>query len=119
MKVIVCGGRHYSQRTRLNKFLDDFHIETPITILIHGDANGADKLAGLWGFRNGITVDPTPADWGKYGWAGGPIRNAEMIDKNPDVVIAFPGGRGTGNMVYQAQRKYIRVVHVEDVSLST
>ena len=48
MKVIVCGGRNYSDRKRVFTTLDALHAETPITVLMHGDARGADALADDW-----------------------------------------------------------------------
>lgn len=32
----------------------------------------------------------------------GPIRNSFMLALGPDLVLAFPGGRGTADMVRQA-----------------
>jgi predicted polyphosphate/ATP-dependent NAD kinase len=32
-----------------------------------------------------------------------------MLDLEPDRVIAFPGGPGTANMVYQAHRRQVPV----------
>ncbi|MEM9912925.1 MAG: hypothetical protein AAF922_19365 [Pseudomonadota bacterium] len=45
------------------------------------------------------------------GRAAGPIRNKEMLDEGcPDLVVAFPGGRGTANMVKQAQAAGVEVL---------
>jgi ABC-type Fe3+-hydroxamate transport system substrate-binding protein len=46
----------------------------------------------------------------KYGPSAGPIRNGRMLEYKPDLVIAFPGGRGTANMVKQARKAGIAVV---------
>jgi len=54
------------------------------------------------------------ADWGQFGTYGGPIRNSRMIHEGkPDLVIAFPGGSGTGNMVKQAEAVGLPVRRVE------
>ena len=54
-----------------------------------------------------------PAEWKKHGKAAGPIRNRKMLqDGKPDLVLAFPGGRGTANMVELATDAGIRVMHV-------
>ena len=72
-------------------------------MIIHGDANGADRLASQWAVDNGLKVEPYPADWAKQGRAAGPIRNKRMLEEGkPDLVVAFPGGRGTANMTKQA-----------------
>lgn len=54
-----------------------------------------------------------PADWAAYDRAAGPIRNARMIaEGKPDIVLAFPGGRGTANMVAQARKAGVRVIEI-------
>ncbi len=53
------------------------------------------------------------ADWHEHGRAAGPIRNARMIaEGRPDLVIAFPGGRGTADMVSRARKAGIEVREV-------
>lgn len=114
MKVLVCGGRNYgvsrygtskeSTRARaeqdaLNLYLDEMHAKTRFTLLIHGDAEGADTLAGLWARSNGVQEVACPANWAVHGNKAGTIRNLAMLSLAPDVVIAFPGGRGTAHMV--------------------
>ena len=45
------------------------------------------------------------ADWAKYGPVAGPIRNQDMLDLHrPKMVIAFPGGKGTADMVKRAKK---------------
>lgn len=44
MRVLVYGGRYYNDAPRLYQVLDEFHAATPITILIEGEATGADML---------------------------------------------------------------------------
>jgi hypothetical protein len=81
--------------------------------LIHGDANGADRLAGEWGTARGITVEAHPADWKKHGRAAGPIRNQKMLEETPALVVAFPGGKGTADMVKKARQAGVEVFVVE------
>ena len=62
------------------------------------------RLVGL--AANGVVVEEFKADWDKFGRAAGPIRNAQMLrEGKPDLVVAFPGGRGTANMVAQAKAR--------------
>jgi hypothetical protein len=49
------------------------------------------------------------AEWDMYGPSAGPRRNARMVEWKPDVVIAFPGNRGTADMVRQAKAAEIPV----------
>jgi hypothetical protein len=45
-----------------------------------------------------VTVEAHPADGKKHGRAAGPIRNQKMPEEKPELVVAFPGGRGTADM---------------------
>jgi predicted Rossmann-fold nucleotide-binding protein len=122
MRAIVCGGRDADPHEVCN-WLEQFGHQdaaealsrssrTRITTLIHGGARGADEGAAQWGESEGLRVIAYPADWKKHGKAAGPIRNARMIaEGRPDVVIAFPGGRGTADMVRQSSAARIPVVH--------
>lgn len=82
--------------------------------MIHGDASGADRLSGEWAASKGIQVEARPADWSKHGRAAGPIRNSQMLDEKPELVIAFPGGQGTADMVRKAKQTGLEVVMVGD-----
>lgn len=105
MRVLVCGGRDYKNRTHLFNVLDAVHQEQPITVLIEGEAPGADQLAALWASSRGVELLPFPADWGRYGDAAGPIRNTQMlIEGRPELVVFFPGKNGTADMVAKARK---------------
>jgi hypothetical protein len=124
MRVLVCGGRTYGiipdgcppdqsrywrersarERFFLRETLDVFHQGQPIDVLIHGGAKGADSIAGLWAAQRNIRVDVFKADWKALGKRAGPVRNARMLfEGKPDLVVAFPGGIGTLNMISQAK----------------
>ncbi len=110
MKIAVTGGRNYFERDHLREYMDLFHSRTPITLLMHGGANGADRLAKNWAKSHGVEVVPFEAEWDKFGPAAGPIRNARMLDEGkPDALIAFPGGKGTADCVAAAKQRAIEV----------
>ena len=110
IKVLCCGGRDYADRENVDRCLNKIHTLLGIDCIIHGDAVGADKLAGAWALNRNIAYVAMAAQWDKYGKAAGPIRNAEMIKEQPHLVVAFPGGRGTADMVQRAQEAGIPVV---------
>jgi len=115
MKVIVCGGRDYNNAEMLNLVLDEIHAKTPITTMIQGGAKGADDLAFRWACRTkGVSITTHHAEWDKHGRAAGPIRNAHMLQDGPDLVVAFPGGRGTANMVKQSRAAAVPVIELEE-----
>ena len=110
MVILVCGGRTYNNKDKVNEVLSSIHKETPISVLIHGAAKGADTLAGYWARENGIKEKQYPALWNTHGKAAGIIRNQKMLDDNKvDLVIAFPGGKGTADMVERAKKANIEV----------
>lgn len=99
MRLVVTGGRDYSDTQRAFAALDDLHARRPISVLIEGEARGLDSRARVWAVRRGISVEPYPAKWDTYGKAAGGIRNQQMIDEGrPDYGLVFPGGVGTADM---------------------
>ena len=84
-----------------------------VTEVIHGGARGADYVMGEIAKAAGLPVSIYPADWRKHGKKAGPIRNQLMLDDGkPDCVLAYPGGRGTADMVRRAKVAGVRVVEV-------
>jgi len=114
MRVLITGGRGFSDRDFLNNVLERLHAQHGFTVLIHGGASGADRLSGEWAASKGIQVVAHPANWKKHGRAAGPIRNSQMLDEKPELVIAFPGGKGTADMVRKAKQAGLEVVMVGD-----
>lgn len=112
-RVLVCGGRDYDDRERVFQILDVAHEANPIVLLIHGGASGADALADEWQRSRRVRTRRYNADWLHHGKAAGPIRNQLMLDDGkPHMVIAFPGGRGTADMVRRAEKAGVPVVKV-------
>lgn len=111
MKVLVCGPRVWTDWKPIVEVLRAFPQGT---IIVHGDARGADKMAGAVARRLGFEVRPYPVDNAVDGpWpAAGVRRNIRMLkSEHPcmrdgcfvDVGIAFKLGealsKGTGHMV--------------------
>ena len=114
MKVLVCGGRDFNDKTMIYNVLNNRMIQAngKITHIIHGNARGADTLAGQWARETGVQEVSCPANWQVYGRRAGFLRNKAMLDLlNPekDIVIAFPGGRGTEMMVDIAKKANVTV----------
>lgn len=126
MRVLVCGGRDYDNQLRVSETLDALCDEFSLwgapdregnrlpdagrLAIIHGGARGADALADRWAVSNWVTSVAVEANWSAFGKAAGPIRNQSMIDSYmPDLVLAFPGGRGTADMIRRAKEAGIEV----------
>lgn len=128
LRILVCGGRKYAmvwdwalsgwivdedERNEFDRILETACIQGikrgDKVGIIHGNAKGADTHASTfvrdrrWTsplLHGKVFEIPYPADWGRYKKAAGHIRNREMlIDGAPDIVLSFPGGSGTANMV--------------------
>lgn len=111
MRVLVCGGRAYADRNHVYATLDAIHAKTPITHLIHGGARGADSHGREWAFERNVPMTAFMAEWKHKGKAAGPIRNRRMLETGkPDLVVAFPGGRGTADMCRQARVAGVEVI---------
>jgi hypothetical protein len=120
MRVLVCGGRDYDSADACN-WLHRFALidigerlgrtVRKVDAVIHGGASGADLGGAQWGEDEGVKVLCFKADWKKHGKSAGPIRNRRMLQEGkPDVVIAFAGGKGTADMVRQAEEFGVPVV---------
>lgn len=135
MRLLVCGDRRWGKAERdekgdviydtinkakmergfLDTVLDKINESPGITVLIEGEAPGADTFARQWAERKGIKVEKFPADWDKHGKAAGPMRNDQMLyEGNPDAVVAFHRSffesRGTLDMVKKSIKRGLMVV---------
>jgi len=101
---LICGGRDFKDQTMFDSAMSELVAEFGCPrMIVQGGADGADAMAMEWGCRMAIDVQTEPADWMRHGKGAGPIRNQKMLDKfSPRVVIAFPGGAGTLDMVRRA-----------------
>lgn len=108
MRFGVTGGRDYDDVTTVADVLSAL----PNAVLVHGAASGADTLAARHWAGLGRPTEPHPADWTTHGKAAGPLRNQEMVDSHLDLLIAFPGGRGTADMVRRAEAAGVPVRRV-------
>lgn len=103
MRIIVCGGRAYTDARTVAKTLAGYATSTRVFHrLVHGGAPGADTMAAAVAYTLGWSVEEHSVDWGQHGNAAGPIRNQAMADLGADLLLAFPGGRGTADMIRRA-----------------
>ncbi len=116
--ILVTGGRDFANYTLFARTLDDIHTATPIAKIIHGGCTtGADAMVATWLIRDHwvmskekILVDAHPADWTTHRKAAGPIRNQQMVNLKPDLVVAFPtGGPGTRGCIAMARKAGLSV----------
>ena len=117
-RVLVTGGRDYLGGQAVFSRLATCRQEAVRTglklMVIHGDCpTGADHWAALWCRREGIDERRYPAQWNLHGRSAGPRRNQRMLDEEqPDLVLVFPGGRGTADLVRRAATAGVLVAHL-------
>lgn len=100
-RVLVTGGRFYGNADRVFEVLDEYN---PDEVLQGGCPTGADLAARDWARWRERTCITVYAKWHTHNIAAGPVRNQQMLDEYcPDCVVAFPGGRGTQDMIHRAQ----------------
>lgn len=110
----MCGGRDYQDREYLHDVMTYIeHRHGHIGKMTTGGAAGADTLAHEWAVSTKrILAVVMRADWKKYGKRAGPLRNQKMIETMPDLVVAFPGGRGTADMIRRADEAGVEVMRI-------
>jgi len=111
--IIIAGSRDFSDRELMTKTLDSLITDKKDIKIIHGDARGADKMAGEYAKVNNIPYEAYPADWDKYKKAAGPIRNREMSKVGNELVAFWDGiSPGTKNMINVMEKKKAKVTTV-------
>lgn len=109
-RLLVTGGRDYEAKEAVYKILDTIDADIKISVVIQGGAPGADKMARLWAADRKKPLITFDAHWSTLGRAAGPMRNAWMLEHGSvDLVVAFPGGKGTEGMVALANARGIQV----------
>lgn len=110
MKVIIAGGREFSDYELLKSSCDNILSSVTDIEIVSGKSLGADKLGEYYAKEKGYKVKEFPADWIKYKKGAGPIRNKQMAEY-ADGLIAFWDGRskGTKNMIDLAKKHGLKV----------
>ena len=111
LRVLVCGGRNYPDKHRVHAELDQLASEHPMRrlVIISGGAQGADAHAETWSSSRRAATVVFRAQWRQFGRSAGPRRNQAMLNYGVDLVLAFPGGPGTADMVRRAAATGISV----------
>lgn len=114
-RIVVTGGRDFQDTAFISQVFDAIALSSADTI-VHGGSRGLDELATAEARRRKVPTERHQAEWRLYGRAAGPIRNREMLTSGVDLLLAFPGGRGTHNCVTQARELGVPVYVTTDLA---
>lgn len=115
MKVIIAGGRDFTNTQALIDFLIELQELNQLPVefeIVEGGARGADRCGHDIAKATGWRHTQFPADWDRLGKRAGYVRNAEMAEY-ADVLVACwdSKSRGTKHMIETMQKKG-KPVHV-------
>jgi len=103
MKMIIAGGRDFDAQDEHWLALDELNVDFGISEVVSGGCSGADEFGECWANSRNIPVRLFKADWKTHKRAAGPIRNRKMAEY-ANALVAFKGGKGTNNMVKEAEK---------------
>lgn len=115
MIIAVTGGRDWNDPNLVSRSLREFNAQHGIDEIHEGGADGWDSWCRQWGRANGFQVITYWANWQAYGRAAGALRNTLILDRaKPRWLVAGPGGKGTANMIMQAEARGIPIWHCRE-----
>lgn len=109
-QIIITGGREFTDVKAEWDILDNILTKYPDMVLLHGGAQGVDRIGAAWAKRKNVPQVEFKPDWNKFGKAAGYRRNETMVRQTkPTAVVAFPGENGTKHCIETALKSGIRV----------
>lgn len=108
IKLIVAGGRDFTNQQVANQWLDFLlqNYNKEDVVIISGEARGADTTGREWAVSKGIDVWKFIPDWGGLGKAAGHIRNRDMGNVATHLIAFWDkSSRGTKGMIDYATKK--------------
>lgn len=109
---MITGSRTWRDYARIRDAISEINEETPIDIVVHGGATGADMLSDRACRSLGIRTEVHIPRWSTEGRGAAVRRNLRMLDTRPDQVLAFRVGgesRGTDHAIHHARKRGIPV----------
>ena len=99
LRIIVTGCRDWTDRESIlaATVFEALGNWSSVTVVV-GDAAGADSIAADVAKERGWRVERHYADWGNYGKAAGPKRNAAMVASGAGLCLAFWDGESRGTL---------------------
>jgi len=98
MRVIIAGSRTVLD---MQPIVDAVLASGfPITTIISGGADGVDTLAIEYAKARGLELEVFPAEWKRFGYNAGFMRNTLMAGKADALIAVWDGkSKGTRHMI--------------------
>ncbi len=114
MRLAVTGGRKVEPDDRITRAFVAYLTDQRVQLVITGGCpTGIDRWAQRVAQSIHVPVCVFVAPWGAMGDVAGPWRNSAMSRLAlADVLMAFPGNRGTASCVREFLTRGIPVVYV-------
>lgn len=111
--VLTSGDRNWTSRETIIVVLSKFNGQD--VTLVQGGARGADTMVVEVARQLEIPCTTITANWQQFGRAAGPIRNRQMLDTKPALLICFHDdifnkSKGTLDCYLEASRRGIPAV---------
>jgi hypothetical protein len=89
MRILVTGDRNWRCEEMAQRIVQRLIARhgRDITI-VHGACSGVDMAFDRAAILAGVSKEPHPADWTRFGKQAGPRRNAAMVNAGADLAIA-------------------------------
>lgn len=108
MRILVCGDRNWTNKDKIKEVLESL-LDTNIVMV--GEQRGATTLAWEAAKELGKVPMVYPSDWTRNGKAAGIVRDREMLDDKPNLVLAFHShirlSRETVDLITEARKRGI------------
>lgn len=111
IRILITGSRSWDNihyiRSAFISLADEYGDD--ITLVSGACPTGADRLGEKVAAELGWNVELYPADWNTYGKRAGFVRNSQMVDTEPDLIIGFVrnGSKGASMTVNLGKKKEI------------
>lgn len=121
-RLLVTGSRDWDNEQTISRALFGYWYDAGKPgdlVLVHGAARGADLLAAQCWEKQGFWTEAHPADWNGLGKRAGIVRNLQMLDLEPEHVLAFikNNSRGASHCAAEAERRGIPVTYYREDDL--
>lgn len=119
-RVLVTGSRNWRNVEMVEDAIRDavrtLGAHPHDVVLVHGDAQGLDRIASGAASRMGMQCESHPAQWNRDGRAAGVHRNTRMVALGADITLVFPtpSSSGTWDCYHKARRAGIPTVVIRE-----